>query len=94
MPIPNGITRDHIEAAMDQLGPDKSMWPPKRQSTRYDVIHPDPAKRWRMPPKLVISVAVAIATGTELPAKIFFGGREANTRLESLGFQILNRQNP
>jgi len=94
MPIPREITADHVRAAMDRLGPDQSSWPKGRQSTRYDVIHPDPMKRWRMPPKLVMSVAVGIAKGQELPAKSFHGGREVNTRLRSLGFEILDRKKP
>jgi hypothetical protein len=94
MPIPNGITDVHVRAAMDQLGPDKSLWPKRRLSTKYDVIHPDPQKRWRMPPKLVMSVAAGIATGEELAATKFHGGREVNQRLHALGFDIIDRKKP
>jgi hypothetical protein len=79
---------------MDRLGPDPAAWPPNRMSTHYDVVHPDPAKRWRLPPKLVLSVAAGIATGEELPPKRFHGGREANSCLRKLDFEILDRRKP
>jgi hypothetical protein len=45
MSIPKEINKTHVEAAMDQLGPNRFLWPPTRLANRYDVIHPDEAKR-------------------------------------------------
>jgi hypothetical protein len=91
--IPNSISRQHVIAAMEQLGPDSSRWPPRRLAKHYDVIHPDPIKAWRMPPKLVLSSAAVIATGRELVGpQDFGGGDEANGYLERLGFRVIDRR--
>jgi hypothetical protein len=86
MPIPNGITRERILETMSRLGLDPAMWPAQSQSTDYDVI--DPRNGARFPPKLVLSHAAQIATGTPLPRSKFHGGPETNDRLKNLGFDI------
>jgi hypothetical protein len=91
-PIPNSISRQHVIAAMERLGPDSGQWPPKRLVKHFDLIHPDPTKAWRMPPKLVLSVAALIATGSELGPQDFYGGPQSNRYLERLGFKIIDRR--
>jgi hypothetical protein len=87
MPIPSGITRDHVLDAMSRIGVDPATWPHQSQSTEYDVI--DPRNGARLPPKLVSSTAAQIATGRQLPRRTFHGGPETNERLSELGFSIL-----
>lgn len=91
MAIPVTLTHDEIVSAMEKLGPDSGGWPRRRRSTRYDVIHPDPSKRWRMPPKLVISTAAEIAGH---PRFRFSGGPETNDFLVKRDFEILDRKMP
>jgi hypothetical protein len=91
MSIPDGLNRDHIISAMEQLGPDKGKWPKGRGARHFDVVHPDPTKRWRMPPKLVISEAARIAFGVPLLPQEFGDGYEANGFLRKLGFEIIAR---
>ena len=86
MPIPDGITKEHVLEAMDRLGLDQATWPAQSQSTDYDVI--DPRNGARFPPKLVLSYAAEIATGTPLPRGKFHGGSETNERLKNLDFDI------
>lgn len=92
MTIPRQITRQHVIDAMDILGPDASRWPRKRLSRHYDVVHPDPTKAWRMPPKLVLSLAAQYAVGHQLLPQDFNGGHEANGYLEDLGFRVIDRR--
>jgi hypothetical protein len=92
MAIPAGITRQHVIAAMEELGPDSSRWPKGRLARHYDVIHPDPAKAWPMPPKLVLSYAAQFLIGRELAPQEFSGGTEANGFLEDLGFKVVDRR--
>ena len=92
MSIPGAISRQHVIAAMDRLGPDSRGWPQRRLAKHYDVIHPDPAKAWRMPPKLVLSHAALIATGRELMPLEFGGGIETNGYLKRLGFRVIDRR--
>ena len=92
MPIPRSISYDHVLQAMELLGDDPGKWPKNRLSRHFDVVHPDPAKRWRMPPKLVMSVASKIATGSELKSDQFSGGPEVNNRLRDLGFDVVHKR--
>jgi rhodanese-related sulfurtransferase len=83
------VTRDHVIDAMARVGPDPAKWPPLSRSTRYDVV--DPQNGARLPPKLVLSEAVRLATGHELSRREFSGGRLTNSCLETLGFEILRK---
>jgi 5-methylcytosine-specific restriction enzyme B len=85
--IPSGISREDILDAMSRIGLDPAAWPPKSQSTDYDVI--DPRSGARFPPKLVLSVAVEIMTGSPMPRGKFHGGPETNDRLKKLGFDVV-----
>jgi hypothetical protein len=90
MPIPHDLPGNLIVAAMDSLGPDKSRWPKSRHSRQFDVIHPDPGKRWPLPPKLVLSEAWRIATGKPLSSDEFNSHR-ANAHLAGCGFRIVTK---
>jgi hypothetical protein len=91
--IPKELKCHQAKIAMDQLGPDPAAWPKYRQQLkRWAVIHPDQDKRWRMPPKLVISVAAKNA-GINLGNRRF-GPDEAVPWLRSCGFEILDLDNP
>jgi hypothetical protein len=91
MGIPKEITRDQVEAAMDRIGRDVSRWLRNRVSVCYSVMHPNPLKLWLLPIKLVISIAVGIATGTELPPAEF-DTHDAKVRLKRLGFKVFDRK--
>ena len=64
---------------------DRDGVPKRRQSTKFHLE----LEGRRYPPKYVVSLAVAIATGRELPADEFYGGGQTNKLLESLGFSIV-----
>jgi len=81
--IPPSLTRVHVEAAIARIS--REGVPPRRESTKFRVV----ADGQRYPPKYVISLAVAEATGRELPPQEFSGGDETNRVLESLGFTIV-----
>jgi len=90
MPIPP-ITRVSVERALDLL---REQLPEIRsgrhESTKYDLL-------WegkRYPPKVVISRAVRIEHGYELPESEFSGGEgtgQANRALRALGFQVVSK---
>jgi hypothetical protein len=83
MPIPDILTRQHVEAAIAHLK--QNGIPHHADSTRYDLI--DPAgNRW--PPKVVLQLAVEFASGVPFPRGGFSGGDETNSRLEALGFVV------
>lgn|GEM_PF-1368557 len=79
------LSRKHVLLALQQI--DEQGVPEQRNASRYALIH---GKR-RYPPKYVVSLASQFATGRELPPDEFYGGRETNTLLETLGFQIVSR---
>ena len=87
MRIPDGVNKQHVVTAMDQIGVDPAMWPARSQSTKHDVV--DPRSGARFPPKLVLSTAAQIATGQQLSRRKFSGGAQTNGRLKDLGFVIL-----
>ena len=76
------LTRTHVEAALARI--DREGVPPKRDSTRYQLVVG--AKRY--PPKYVVSLAAEDATGQELAPQEFSGGDETNSILGALGFTI------
>lgn len=84
--IKGELSRDHVLAAMDQLGLDQAKWPRGRASTKFDVI--DPRNGMRYPPKLVLSLAVKLVDGVELPLNKHSGGKDSNGMLEKLDFKI------
>jgi 5-methylcytosine-specific restriction protein A len=85
MPVPVDISREHVLEAMTRL--QQTGIPRNASSTKFDVV--DPREHSRFPPKLVLSVAAEIATGTPLSRREFSGGEETNSRLRELGFEVV-----
>jgi MoxR-like ATPase len=84
--IPQNIKNEHIIKAIEEV--EKSGIPKDRSSDRYDLEY---NKRY-YPPKYIISIANKYANGNDLDHSEFLGGSEANDFLESLGFNIVNKQ--
>ena len=80
--IPSSLTARHVKAAIARI--DRDGVPPRREATKFHVV----VDGQRYPPKYVISLAVAEATGRELAPQDFSGGAETNDVLQSLGFTI------
>jgi 5-methylcytosine-specific restriction enzyme B len=78
------VGREHVLAALADI--DSSGVPHEARSTTYDLIHG--SKRY--PPKLVFSLAVEKATGSEFPRSRFHGGDSSGAFkfLRNLGFAI------
>src|SRR5215831_8504723 len=76
MAIPHDITREHVLRAIAHLR--KHGIPPGAESTRYDLVD-DEGDRW--PPKAVIELAAAGATGVPLSRSEFSGGDETHSSL-------------
>jgi hypothetical protein len=85
--IPQNIKSEHIIQAIEEV--ERSGIPKDRSSDGYDLEY---NKRY-YPPKYIISLANKYANGNELDHSEFSGGSEANNFLESLGFDIVNKQN-
>lgn len=81
------LTSQHVLAAMERIR--QKDIPKLAQSTRYDVLHPDDGAAF--PPKLVLSIAMELATGQPLPRTEFSGGEQTNAPLRELGFQIVEK---
>ena len=83
MPLPKGLTREHIEQAIAQL--DTGAPHPFGASKDYDFLVNGKA----YPPKAVVGLAASLATGTEVGPGDFSAGEgpgQANAVLRSLGF--------
>ena len=88
MPLPKGLTREHIERAIAQL--DTGAPHPFGASKDYDLLVNGKA----YPPKAVVGLAASLATGTEMGPGDFSAGEgpgQANTVLRSLGFSVERR---
>ena len=81
--IPSLLTRAHVGAAVARI--DRDGVPPRRESTKFQLVVDGRC----YPPKYVISLAVAGATGRELRPKEFSAGKETNGVLQALGFTIV-----
>ncbi len=91
MPIPP-LKHSSVERALETLLPklDQIKAGP-HESTKYDLLW----KGHRFPPKVVITRAVKIEHGVDLPESEFSGGAhpgQANVVLESLGFVIVTKE--
>ena len=85
MGIPKGITREHVEQAMQQLN--EGIDHPFGESVRYDLWY----EGRTYAPKAVVALAAKSATGASLGPHDFSGGEgggAANRVLSSLGFDI------
>ncbi|MHC4143592.1 MAG: AAA family ATPase [Planctomycetota bacterium] len=78
------VKRDHVLSALEEI--DKDGIPSDAASSTYDLIY----RSERYPPKYVLSLAVAQATGEELDRSTFSGGEESQAfkLLRKLGFHI------
>lgn len=84
------LTSQHVLAAMERIRVEGV--PALARSTRYDVLHPDDGAAF--PPKLVLSIAMEVATGQPLPRTEFSGGEQTNAPLRELGFEIVEKTAP
>jgi hypothetical protein len=73
----------HVEEAIARI--DREGVPRRRESTKFHLV----VEGRRYPPKYVISLAAAHATGRELRPYEFSGGDETNSVLQSLGFTVV-----
>ncbi len=87
--IPQNITREHIEKAIQEI--DDQGIRKGRQSSTYDLVFNNKL----YPPKLVISIANRFANDEELDPNTFAGGEgtEAFELLINLGFEIIAKNN-
>jgi hypothetical protein len=80
--IDKRIERQHIIDAINEIK--SGNIPNTRNSTKYDLIFEGRV----YPPKYVLSVAGRFATGVVMDSSDFSGGKEANSFLSKLGFEI------
>ena len=88
MTLPKGITREHIQKAIEQL--DSGASHPFGPSVDYDLLFEGKA----YPPKAVLGIAARIATGQAFGPDDFSAGEgpgQANTILRSFGFEVAKR---
>lgn len=91
MPIPS-LKASSVERALEDLVPElEEIKSGPHQSTKFDLLW----KGLRFPPKVVVSRAVKLEHGVELPESEFSGGSQtgqANAVLERLGFAIVPKE--
>jgi len=91
MSIPS-LKTSSVERALKSLLPElHRIKAGPHESTKYDLLW----KGHRFPPKVVISKAVQLEHGVDLPESEFSGGThsgQANAILQNLGFEILPKQ--
>lgn len=80
--IPKNIKREHILKAIEEI--DYYKYPERRSSKKFNLI----LDGKYYPPKLVISLANKFANEKQLLPYEFNGGKETNTFLTNLGFNI------
>lgn len=83
--IPKNITREYILKAIEEI--DRNGIPKGRESKRFLLAY---GGRF-YPPKYVVSLANRYVNGKELDHSEFSGGREVNSFLKRLGFEILQK---
>ncbi len=86
--IPPNIAREHVLQALEMI--DSEGEPPGSKSRTYVLRH----KQREYSPKLVVSLANKVANGEELDRSTFNGGKETNSFLVRLGFEIGSREPP
>jgi len=88
MQIPNLTTSDIVNALEALLPKLDEIQRGRHRSTKFDLL-------WEghyFPPKVVLSHAIELGTGTPFPEKLFSGGEgHANLVLERLGFRIVTK---
>jgi 5-methylcytosine-specific restriction protein B len=83
MPIPSGLTRDHVLAALTDL--DAGVPTRFGRSVKYDLVY----EGRRYSPKAVLAQAIAKLTGASPDPYAFTGGDMTNKRLAQLGFEVV-----
>jgi hypothetical protein len=86
--IPVEIKRIHILEAIKLV--ELKGIPETRKSTKFSLVY----RGCYYPPKYIISTASKIATGKELKSGSFSGGKESNSFLIGLGFQVVESKEP
>lgn len=86
--IPDNIVPDHIVKAINEI--DDYGVPKNQCSRKYNLVFKDKL----YPPKYVVSLANKYANGYELPQSAFKGGKETNTFLSRLGFEVFSKLTP
>ena len=77
------FSRAHVKAAVKEI--DRDSVPKRRKSTKFCLQ----VGTRHYPPKFVLALAVRNATGKSLLPTDHSGGAETNTRLEALGYTIV-----
>lgn len=80
--IPREITKENVLQALADIR--SGHVPVERESTKFDLVHDGRT----YPPKYVLTIASKYATGSELMPSLFSGGKESNSFLTELGFEI------
>lgn len=80
--IPKNITSEFILEAIAKI--DREGVPPKRASTKYNLRYMGKV----YPPKYTVGLANLFANGTMLEPEDYSGGKETNSFLMDLGFEI------
>ncbi|WP_340392470.1 HNH endonuclease [Paenibacillus sp. FSL E2-0190] len=88
MTIPQGITREHIISAINEVK--NNGVPNHRHSMRYILVYEGET----YPPKYIVGLANKYANGYELDRKDHHSGAETNQFLGSLGFEIIKKRTP
>ena len=83
--IPESIKSEHILRAIEEA--DRSEVPVERKSDRYDLVYNEK----KYPPKYIISLANKYANNVELSSRVFGGGDEVNSFLQSRGFKTAKK---
>lgn len=83
--IPKNINRNAVLKAIDRI--EQEGIPKGRESKKYNLRF----NNKNYPPKYIISLANAVVNGLELEPREFSGGKETNSYLTSLGFEILSK---
>ena len=83
MPIPPGLTREHILAALSDL--DAGIPTRFGRSVKYDLVY----EGRRYSPKAVLAQAIARMSGAVPDPYAFTGGSMTNSRLVEFGFEVV-----
>ena len=84
--IPDSVTRLHVERAAKVLR--TATIPRRHRSTRYDLVLDGEL----YPPKYLVALAIAEATGKRLTTRGFNGGRETNAFLAKHGYKVVDKR--
>ncbi|MEB2492941.1 HNH endonuclease [Peribacillus frigoritolerans] len=86
MTIPKNIKTEHVLRALSEI--DNHRIPDERNSTKFNLLY----EGRYYPPKYVLTIANKYANGHELIPSEFSGGKESNSYLSDLGFEIISNE--